>query len=213
MPPKKATNASKRGRPSKPTTGSGAKRASSSKRVEEVDPFASSANEEDESVSVLDSDEETPKRRRSEGGSSRQAAGRARAAALDSDEDMDFEVTGNASMVRTGSAAGIGAADDEDEEPPEKTIPSGLLARLLHEMFEKDGTRMTGDAARAASKYVDVFVREAIARCVVERDSSFLEASLFLPEVHRRLTARITGGGFGEDLAPAAHGFLRACAY
>ncbi|EQB52479.1 hypothetical protein CGLO_07895 [Colletotrichum gloeosporioides Cg-14] len=67
--------------------------------------------------------------------------------------------------------------EEEEEEPegPENTIPPELLTRLLHEFFEKDDTRLSKDANAAAGKYMDVFVREAIARCVHERPGGFLE--------------------------------------
>lgn len=176
MPPKQTTGAAKRGRPSKQSTATTKKRTSSSKAVDDADPFASSeAEDQDDDVEVLDSDEGAPQRRRSQGRPA--GPGRARAQALDSDEDVDFEAAGNTSTARAVSRAGPQTVEDEDEDPPEKTIPPALLARLLQEMFEKDGTRMTGDAARAAAKYVDVFVREAIARCIHERDSAFLEVS------------------------------------
>lgn len=63
----------------------------------------------------------------------------------------------------------------EEEEPPEKTIPQELLTRLLHQFFEKDATRISKDANAAVGKYVDVFVREAIARTAVEKRGGFLE--------------------------------------
>ncbi|KAK2016868.1 hypothetical protein LZ32DRAFT_614762 [Colletotrichum eremochloae] len=65
--------------------------------------------------------------------------------------------------------------DDEDADAPENTIPPELLTRLLHEFFEKDDTRLSKDANAAAGKYMDIFVREAIARCVHERPGGFLE--------------------------------------
>ncbi|KAH8906808.1 hypothetical protein BR93DRAFT_968376 [Coniochaeta sp. PMI_546] len=68
--------------------------------------------------------------------------------------------------------------DDEDEEDEEqqKTIPPALLTRLLHEFFTKEGTRVTKDANAAVARYMDVFVREAIARSVAEREGGgFLE--------------------------------------
>lgn len=66
---------------------------------------------------------------------------------------------------------------DEDEDRP-KTIPAELLTLLLHEFFTKDGTRITKDANAAVAKYMDVFVREAIARSVAEREGGgFLEVS------------------------------------
>lgn len=82
--------------------------------------------------------------------------------------------------------------EEEEEEPegPENTIPPELLTRLLHEFFEKDDTRLSKDANAAAGKYMDVFVREAIARCVHERPGGFLEVSgqdELLREQRRRL--------------------------
>ncbi|KAG8162586.1 hypothetical protein KVR01_008351 [Diaporthe batatas] len=65
--------------------------------------------------------------------------------------------------------------EDDDNEEPEKTIPSELLTRILHEFFEKDGTRITKDANNALAKYMDIFVKEAIARAAAERDGGFLE--------------------------------------
>ncbi|KAF4869006.1 Centromere protein X [Colletotrichum siamense] len=65
--------------------------------------------------------------------------------------------------------------EEEEQEGPENTIPPELLTRLLHEFFDKDDTRLSKDANAAAGKYMDVFVREAIARCVHERPGGFLE--------------------------------------
>ncbi|KAL1855385.1 hypothetical protein Daus18300_011103 [Diaporthe australafricana] len=65
--------------------------------------------------------------------------------------------------------------DEDDDEEPEKTIPPELLTRILHEFFEKDGTRITKDANNAVAKYMDIFVKEAIARAAAERDGGFLE--------------------------------------
>ncbi|GAW13217.1 hypothetical protein ANO14919_025970 [Xylariales sp. No.14919] len=64
--------------------------------------------------------------------------------------------------------------DDEDVEQ-KKTIPPELITRILHEFFEKDGTRISKDANKAIAKYMDIFVREAIARTAVEKGSGFLE--------------------------------------
>ncbi|KAL7927813.1 CENP-S associating centromere protein X domain-containing protein [Trichoderma austrokoningii] len=63
----------------------------------------------------------------------------------------------------------------EEEPEPEKSIPKALLTRILHEFFTKDATRMSRDANAAVGKYVDVFVREAIARTAMEKRSGFLE--------------------------------------
>ncbi|KAI0878500.1 CENP-S associating centromere protein X-domain-containing protein [Hypoxylon argillaceum] len=65
--------------------------------------------------------------------------------------------------------------DDDDDVETKKTIPPELLTRILHEFFEKDGTRISKDANKAVAKYMDIFVREAIARTAVEKGSGFLE--------------------------------------
>lgn len=66
-----------------------------------------------------------------------------------------------------------------DDEEPEKTIPPDLLTRILHEFFEKDGTRITKDANNTLAKYMDVFVKEAIARAAAERQGGFLEVCCY----------------------------------
>ncbi|KAI8959456.1 CENP-S associating centromere protein X-domain-containing protein [Daldinia sp. FL1419] len=63
----------------------------------------------------------------------------------------------------------------EEEEDARKTIPPELLTHVLHQFFEKDGTRVSKDANAAIAKYMDIFVREAIARTVVEKERGFLE--------------------------------------
>ncbi|KAI1165501.1 CENP-S associating centromere protein X-domain-containing protein [Nemania serpens] len=65
--------------------------------------------------------------------------------------------------------------DEDDDAETKKTIPPELLTRILHEFFEKDGTRISKDANKAVAKYMDIFVRETIARTAVERESGFLE--------------------------------------
>lgn len=69
---------------------------------------------------------------------------------------------------------------DSDLEPP-VSIPPELLTRVLHEFFEKDGTRITRDANEAVTKYIDVFVREAIARAAAEKQGNFLEVGSCFP--------------------------------
>lgn len=63
----------------------------------------------------------------------------------------------------------------EEEPEPEKAIPKALLTRILHEFFAKEATRMSRDANTAVGKYLDVFIREAIARTAVEKRGGFLE--------------------------------------
>lgn len=65
--------------------------------------------------------------------------------------------------------------DEEEEEDPPKTIPPELLTRILHTCFEKEGTRISKDANKAVAQYMDIFVRESIARVALEKEAGFLE--------------------------------------
>lgn len=75
------------------------------------------------------------------------------------------------------------------------TIPPKLLTRLLHHHFQNKKTKIAKDANGVVAKYVDIFVREALARAAYERSESeggadsgagraigngFLEVCLFL---------------------------------
>ena len=85
-----------------------------------------------------------------------------------SEEEQDTEVS---RIERSMNA-------DADEDPEiGKTIPKDLLTRILHEFFIKDATRISKDANSAVGKYVDIFVREAIARVAAEKKSGFFEVS------------------------------------
>ena len=79
--------------------------------------------------------------------------------------------------------------EEEDGEDAPAQIPPDLLTRLLHEFFERDGTRISRDANAAVARYMDVFVRETIARTAVEKESGFLEVSclfFFFPPLFGR---------------------------
>lgn len=51
----------------------------------------------------------------------------------------------------------------------EPTIPPKLLTRLLHHHFRSEKTKIAKDANEVVAKYVDIFVREALARAAHER--------------------------------------------
>lgn len=57
----------------------------------------------------------------------------------------------------------------EDVSSSEPTIPPKLLTRLVHHHFKSEKTKLAKDANPVVAKYVDVFVREAIARAAYER--------------------------------------------
>lgn len=76
----------------------------------------------------------------------------------------------------------------EQIESSDPQIPPKLLTRLLHHHFQNDKTKIAKDANMVVAKYIDVFIREAIARSAHERRESlgddlngvdnFLEVSL-----------------------------------
>ncbi|KAF3039382.1 hypothetical protein E8E12_007507 [Didymella heteroderae] len=71
----------------------------------------------------------------------------------------------------------------EDAPPPKSTrsveslpaahpIPAPLLARLLHENFEDTNTQIQKGAMTLTGRYMEIFVREALARAKHERGKS-----------------------------------------
>ncbi|EAW07199.1 uncharacterized protein ACLA_019040 [Aspergillus clavatus NRRL 1] len=57
----------------------------------------------------------------------------------------------------------------EDVMSSEPAIPPKLLTRLLHHHFKSEKTKLAKDANTVVAKYVDIFVREALARAAYER--------------------------------------------
>lgn len=137
------------------------------------------------------------------------------------DDDDDIEVIGS-DEERTPTArssrsrpADTSRIDDGDDGQPEKVIPPALVAKLLQELFQKEGTRMTADASRATAKYMDVFVREAIARCMHEREGAFLEVSGEPATIYHlragSLMNRVNVGRRSrKDFGTTSYGLLRA---
>ncbi|OJD09744.1 hypothetical protein ACJ73_10114 [Blastomyces percursus] len=54
-------------------------------------------------------------------------------------------------------------------ESSDPQIPPKLLTTLLHRHFQDDKTKIAKDAGLVVAKYVDIFVREALARAAYER--------------------------------------------
>lgn len=89
----------------------------------------------------------------------------------------------NSSLAR----GNVTAAREDEEEPAQPTtsedspgIPSELLTRLLHEFFKDEKTKMSNDANSLVAKYMETFVKEAIARAVIERNESNDSSDKFL---------------------------------
>ncbi|PLB33431.1 CENP-X/MHF2 family protein [Aspergillus candidus] len=57
----------------------------------------------------------------------------------------------------------------DDVLSSEPAIPTKLLTRLLHQHFQNPKTKVAKEANSVIAKYVDVFVREALARAAYER--------------------------------------------
>ncbi|CAK7562405.1 MAG: hypothetical protein SEPTF4163_000248 [Sporothrix epigloea] len=100
------------------------------------------------------------------------------------EDENDF---GNASAA--GAAVDMAVDSDQiaaDEEGSQgqlsKSLPPALLARLLHHFFQNpDGatTRLTQDAHVSINKYMEIFIREAVARSVAERGTgAFLDVDV-----------------------------------
>ncbi|KAI9863335.1 MAG: hypothetical protein M1813_003777 [Trichoglossum hirsutum] len=58
---------------------------------------------------------------------------------------------------------------DASQSDPSPTIPPKLLSKILHEHFEDERTRISKDANAAVGRYMEIFVKEALARAVEER--------------------------------------------
>ncbi|KAJ5114331.1 hypothetical protein NUU61_000090 [Penicillium alfredii] len=61
------------------------------------------------------------------------------------------------------------AQQGDDVTSGDPAIPPKLLTKLLHHHFQSEKTKVAKDANGVVAKYVDVFVREAIARAAFER--------------------------------------------
>jgi len=59
--------------------------------------------------------------------------------------------------------------ESEDVTTSDPAIPGKLLTRLLHHNFQNEKTKIAKDANEVVAKYIDVFVREALARAAYER--------------------------------------------
>lgn len=110
-------------------------------------------------------------------------------AAVNSDRGDDEE---NNSDVFMQEAVAKKPQDDEAAIPPK------LIARLLHEHFAKEDTRITKHAMNVLAKYIEVFTLEAVGRANEERmeaarressiDGNFLEVSESKPVGRSRVS-------------------------
>lgn len=105
----------------------------------------------------------------------------------DDDNDDDAELVSSLSseastLAEPDHASATDRVGTQDSPP---TIPPALLTRLLHHHFQDEKMRIGKEANGVVGKYVETFVREAIARAAFERseagrtgiDGRFLEVS------------------------------------
>ncbi|KAL4944422.1 CENP-S associating centromere protein X-domain-containing protein [Aspergillus oleicola] len=59
--------------------------------------------------------------------------------------------------------------ETEDVLSSDPLIPPKLLTKLVHHHFKNEKTKIAKDANGVVAKYIDVFVREAVARAAFER--------------------------------------------
>lgn len=87
-----------------------------------------------------------------------------RAVARNSDSDMD-----DAHSLGSLTEPGDRAEREEEEEQTPPAIPIDLLNVLLHQFFKEPNTRMSKGANAAVGRYMETFVREALARVAYEK--------------------------------------------
>lgn len=95
-----------------------------------------------------------------------------------------------------------------DIESGEPAIPPKLLTKLLHHHFQNPKTKIAKDANEVAAKYIDIFVREALARAAYERTEGnkdtgdgrpsmmdgFLEVFFLRLQIHGKCLTGFIGG-------------------
>lgn len=90
--------------------------------------------------------------------------------------------TKNAAPQRTRSDSPMSISSHNSNDPPDDntvplpspsdsipSIPQPLLVRLLHEAFADKNTKIDTHAIQVLQKYVEIFVREALARTEAEK--------------------------------------------
>ena len=91
----------------------------------------------------------------------------------DSDDDDDDVFPPSAPLREASLESDAASSSPSLSHDPPPTIPPALLTRLLHHHFSTKGNvRISKEANGAVGKYMETFVREAIARAAFERAES-----------------------------------------
>ena len=93
-------------------------------------------------------------------------ASRARKSAISSSDDEAFD-NPNSPPAAAPPAKDNDTADLDDDAIPR--LPPALLTRLMHESFRDKQLKIGKEANEVFRRYVDVFVREAVARAAAEK--------------------------------------------
>lgn len=89
---------------------------------------------------------------------------------ISSDSSSDEEVNPRPLDVEASEISDDGPPPQSED--PGSRIPPKLLTKLLHHHFEHDKTRIGKDANALLGKYMETFVREALARAAYERSKA-----------------------------------------
>jgi CENP-S associating centromere protein X len=103
------------------------------------------------------------------------------------------ELSGEPDYILAEIITNVQSHDVQTSDP---AIPPKLLTRLLHHHFTSDKIKITKDANVVVAKYVDIFVREALARAAYERVGENYNGDT------------VDGLGGGKDFGD---GFLEVC--
>ncbi|KAK4693944.1 centromere protein X, partial [Lecanoromycetidae sp. Uapishka_2] len=110
------------------------------------------------------------------------------ASASDHDEDDDDDDDDIPSDTQLPDASeesdDLQLSQPTNTQDPPPTIPPALLTKLLHHHFKDDNIRIGKEAKGVVGKYMETFVREAIARAAFERSEAQANG----------------GGGVGSDI-------------
>ncbi|KAL9095057.1 MAG: hypothetical protein Q9165_002659 [Trypethelium subeluteriae] len=96
----------------------------------------------------------------------------------DDGSDTSLPAVRRRRLARVPKSPSAAAPQASPAAPP--PIPQKLLTRLLYEGFEDEKTKIGKDAMTVVGKYMELFVREAIARAAMEREGE-------------------SGGGLGDE--------------
>ncbi|KAF2230437.1 hypothetical protein EV356DRAFT_519859 [Viridothelium virens] len=96
----------------------------------------------------------------------------------DDDSDTSLPAAPRNRLAKSSASPSAAAPQASQDAPP--PIPQKLLTRLLYEGFEDKKTKIGKDAMTVVGKYMEIFVREAIARAAMEREGE-------------------SGGGLGDE--------------